>query len=287
MSEYQLRSAINAFTELVLNLTDDQLERDWTWGSYDSEGVRFAFFRLYEELRDLGALIHQKRNSTGAPLTGAQNYLSRYHAAYLDLQALLLGISPEKAEQAPSEDEWSLRRTVAHIIGADLGFYVTIKFALDRHRQGFDPLVEIADETWLDIAGMNEKRLDSIMDGPLDGLQSYHRHLHAQILADFVSINPDELQMPSKYWEKEALSLSFRLGRFDSHLRQHTVQIEKTMASMGIQPNEAKRLLRLIYTALAEVEGALLGAPEINRSEVGLLVEKIATLTEEIRPILS
>jgi hypothetical protein len=80
--------------------------------------------------------------------------------------------------------------------------------------------------------------------------------------------------------------LSFRLGRFDSHLRQHTVQIEKTLVDLGYLPNESKRLLRLIYAALAGVEGALLGAPEISRREIELLAEKIATRTEEIRSIL-
>jgi hypothetical protein len=167
-----------------------------------------------------------------------------------------------------------------------LGFYVAIKFALDRHRQGLDPLVEISDETWLDIAGMDGKKLDSIMSEPLDGLQTYHLQLHAQILEDFVDINPGELQMPSRFWEKEPLSVSFRLGRFDSHLRQHTVQIEKTLVDLGYHPNESKRLLRLIYAAFAEVEGALLGAPEISRREIELLAEKIAARTEEIRAIL-
>ena len=286
MTEYQLSSAIDNFADLVLDLTDDQLELDWAWGSYDSEGVRFSFFRLYEELRDLGGIIHQERITAEVPITGAQHFLARYHAAYLDLQAVLLGISPESAEQAPSEGEWSLRRTDAHMIGADLGFYVAIKFALDRHRQGLDPLVEIADETWLDITGMEEKELDAIMDSSLDGLQTYHRQLHRRILEDFVDINPSELQMHSKYWEKEPLSVSFRLGRFDSHLRQHTVQIEKTLVDLGYHPNESKRLLRLIYAALAGIEGALLVAPEISRREIELRAEKIAARTEEIRSIL-
>ena len=286
MSENPLRNAINKFRELVVDLPDDQLEQDWAWGSYDSEGVRFVFFRLFEDLRDLAGIILQERITSGAPQTRAQHYLARYHTAYLDLQSVLLGVSHEQAEQALAEGEWSLRRTVAHIVGADLGFYVAVKFALDRYRQGLDPLVDITDETWLDIAGMDEKTLDSIMGGPWDGLQTFHSHLHARILADFVSISPSELQMPSRFWEKEPLSLSFRLGRFDSRLRQHTVQIEKIKVSLGIEPNESKRLLRLIYDALAEVEGALLGAPETSSSEVELLANETTNRTEELLTIL-
>ncbi len=286
MSDYLLTQAISQFAELVLDLSDSDLEQEWVWGSYESEGIRFAYFRTYEQLRELAVKIRVARDAAGKPLTEVQLILAQYHAAYLDLQAVLLGISPEQADQAPSEGEWSLRRTDAHMIGADLGFYVAIKFALDRHRQGLDPLVEIADETWLDITGMDEKELDAIMDSSLDGLQTYHRQLHRRILEDFVDINPSELQMHSKYWEKEPLSVSIRLGRFDSHLRQHTVQIEKTLVDLGYHPNESKRLLRLIYAALAGIEGALLGAPEISRREIEIRAEKIAARAEEIRSIL-
>lgn len=286
MSDYLLTQAISQFAELVLDLSDSDLEQEWVWGSYESEGIRFAYFRTYEQLRELAVKIRVARDAAGKPLTEVQLILAQYHAAYLDLQAVLLGISPEQADQAPSEGEWSLRRTDAHMIGADLGFYVAIKFALDRHRQGLDPLVEIADETWLDITGMDEKELDAIMDSSLDGLQTFHRQLHRRILEDFVDINPSELQMHSKYWEKEPLSVSFRLGRFDSHLRQHTVQIEKTLVDLGYHPNESKRLLRLIYAALAGIEGALLGAPEISRREIEIRAEKIAARAEEIRSIL-
>jgi hypothetical protein len=287
MTEYQLNNAINRFTYLVLDLPDGVLERDWAWGSYDSEGVRFAFFRVYEQLQDLANLILQERVEFGHPQTGAQRYLTRYHGAYLDLQAVLLGVSSQLADQVPAEGEWSLRRTVAHMVGADLGFYVVIKFSLDRHRGGLDPLVEIDDEQWLHIADIDENKLDAIMVGSLEGLRAYHHNLHTRILTDFASISPAELQMPSRYWEDEPMSLEFRLGRLDSHIRQHIVQIEKTRVILGIQLNEAQRLLRLIYAALAEVGGARLGAPGTSSQQVERLANQIDSLTEELRPILA
>jgi hypothetical protein len=287
MMNHPLSIAVSRFAELVLDLPDSALEQEWSWGSYESEGVRFAFFRTYEELRELAVKIRVARDTAGIPLTGAQLILAQYHAAYMDIQSMLMGIDQKFEEQPPAEGEWPLRRIIAHIIGADLGFYVTIKYALERYRQGLDHLAEVPDETWLAIAGLDGKKLDSIMAEPLDGLQTYHRQLHRRILEDFVDINPSELQMHSKYWEKEPLSVSFRLGRFDSHLRQHTVQIEKTLVDLGYHPNESKRLLRLIYAALAGVEGALLGEPKINSREIELLAKKITARTEELRPILS
>jgi len=55
---------------------------------------------------------------------------------------------------------------------------------------------------------------------------------------------------------------------------------------LGYLPKESKRLLRLIYAALAGVEGALLGVPEISCHKIELLAKKITARTEEIRSIL-
>ena len=59
--------SIYRFVELVQGLADSDLEREWTWGSYKSEGVRFAYFRNYEELREMGLRstrreLHQGRH---------------------------------------------------------------------------------------------------------------------------------------------------------------------------------------------------------------------------------
>lgn len=78
------------------------------------------------------------------------------------------------------------------------------------------------------------------------------------------------------------MPVEFRLHRFDSHLRQHTVQVEKTLDMLNLQPNEARRLLRLIYTALAEVEGTAIGALGFGLEQRAALAGKIAKRTDEI-----
>jgi hypothetical protein len=204
----------------------------------------------------------------------------------MDLQGLMLGVDGAAAEKSPAEGEWPVRRTIAHIVGADLGFYVVIKYTFDRYRQGQDPLVEISDETWLAIAGLDGDEIDAIMAGPLDSLQAFHKDLHTRILVELADINQTELEMPSRYWEKEPLSLRFRLHRFDSHMRQHTVQIEKILHKIGYVPGEARRLLRLIYAALAEIDGTLIGAPGFGETEMAQLAGGIEARTSEIEGIL-
>jgi hypothetical protein len=287
MHDSQLRLVVDRFSNLVVDLPDGELERPWVWGSYDSEGIRFAFFRTYEQLRELAVKIRHARGLTGVPLSAGQIILGQYHSAYLDLQSLLLGVDPELEERPPAEGEWPPRRILAHIVGGDLGFYVAIKFALVRHHQNLDPVAEISDETWLELAMLDEDHLDAVMKGPIAGLKNFHQDLHERILIEFADIRDGELGLLSRYWEKEPMALRFRLHRFDSHMRQHTIQLSKTLSALGFLPNEAKRLLRLINAALGEVEGELIGAGDIGEGLVGEVADIISARTDEIEDALS
>lgn len=276
--------SISHLAELVQDLPDADLEKDWAWGSYKSEGIRFAYFRTYEDLRQLAVQINHARAASG---TQAQRILTQYHAAYLDLQGILLGVDSKYFEMPPADGEWSLRRTYAHIVGADLGFYVAIKFALERYRQDKDPFVEIDDDTWLGVAGMDESELDSKMDEPLPGLRAFHKDLHMRILLEFAEMDASELEKASRFWEDEYHTLRFRLHRFDAHMRQHTIQIEKTLQAIGHVPNESQRLMRLIYSALAEVEGVLLGAGNVYEDILGEVGAQIEARNLEIESVIS
>ena len=279
--------SIEHFAEIVQDLTDSELEREWTWGSYKSEGIRFAYFRAYEDLRQLVVQIGHKRWESGMQLSDAQRILVQYHAAYLDLQAVLLGVESRYFELPPAEEEWSVRRVLAHIVGADMGFFVAIKFALDRYHQEEDPLVDIDDETWLGIIGMEEEELDAQMDEPLPRLQSFHKDLHKRVLKDFSLIDASVIDKPSKYWEHEFYSVRFRLHRFDAHMRQHTIQIEKTLHAIGHVPNESQRLLRLIYAALGQVNGALIGTGIDYQDLLSETAARIDERTAEIGDIIA
>lgn len=278
--------SIKRFSELVWALPDSELERDWAWGSYKSEGIRFVYFRAYEDLRDLAVQIGHQRAISGEPWSDAQRILAQYHAAYRDLQAVLLGVENQYYEIPPAEGEWSVRRVLAHVVGADMGFYVAIKFALDRYQQGADPLIEIEDETWLEIMGLEDDEVDAKMAEALPGLQSFHEELHQRIMTDFSGITDYELEKPSRYWEDEMYSLRFRLHRFDAHVRQHTIQMEKTLQVLGHVPGESEMLLRLIFAALAQLEGALIGTGETYRELLSESAVRIDERTREIEDLL-
>jgi len=286
VSNIDLPRAVEQFAALTHSLPDSALDREWAWGAYDAEGVRFAFFRTYEELRELAAKTAAERLAQRRAPSSAQSILAQYHGAYRDLQAALLGLSAEEADQAPAEEEWSVRQVVAHIVLADLGFFGVTMYALDRHRSGDGRPAEMPDEAWDAILGQDETTIRAILEGPLAALQSYHEAFHERVLRELSNIGDEELAAPSTYWEGYPLSLQFRLHRFDSHLRQHTVQIDKALESLAGAPGEAKRLLRLIYAAWAEAEGAAIGAWDVGTELREDAAASIAARSAEIASIL-
>jgi hypothetical protein len=285
--ESALSQAVSRFANSFQAIADDDLDRAWAWQSYDSEGIHFAFFRTYEELRELAVRLQWARAASGKLPSEAQLVLAQYHAAYHDLQAALLGVGSEHFELPPAEGEWSLKRIIAHIIGADMGFYVCVRYALNRHRADPDLPPDIPDEAWNSILDMDEDAYRSLMEGSLEDLRSYHARLHTRILADLADMSEAELEKSSRYWEQEAMSLRFRLHRFESHMRQHTIQVDKTLESFGLVPNESKCMLRMIYTALAEAEGKLIGANGAGREMIDESADRLKQRTDEIARILT
>lgn len=276
-----LTQAIDAFTHLTQDLSDVDLNRPWAWGDYSGEGVRFAFFRVYEELRTLAARLAQRHTPTHTQLI-----LAQYHLAYRDLQAALLGVDDALAATPPAEGEWPARKALAHIIDADFGFFGVITYARNGHRSGNWQPNKIPEAFWDALLGMSGAEFEAILDGPLAGAVAYHQQLHARILREFATITNEELENPALFWESQPMSLRFRLHRFDSHMRQHTVQIDKTLVAVGHGPTEVRRLTRLIYAALAETEGAIIGASEPEVEASRQTAENIAALTRDIAQAL-
>jgi hypothetical protein len=287
MLDTTLLHAVERFAGVVHPLTEADLERPWAWGAYDSEGVRFACFRTYEELRELAAQIAAGRLARGRGASTAQRLIAQYHAAYRDLQAVLLGVTNDLAGRAPAEGEWPLKKVLGHIVGADVGFFVVTGYALSRHRSGEGSPAQIPDEAWEPIIGLDEAAFRAMLEGPLESVQAFHSAWHDRVLEEFADIGEDEMMAPSMYWEGEPMSLQFRLLRFDSHMRQHTIQADKTLIGIGRPPSEAKRLLRLIYAALADAEGATIGAWEAGADLRQAAAEKIAARADEISQVLA
>ncbi len=281
MSTTTLAEAIDTFAQAALCLPDAKLEQEnWHWRAYT--GVRMAFLQTYLELRELATHIASERMVNGTAITSAQRILAQHHIAYRNLQGLLVGVGKDETELAPAEGEWPLRSVLPHIIDTERGFHALIHYALERQRTGDGRPVEMSEETALAVYRLND---DDFYQESFEQMLAYYDELHQRILRDFAGMREEELSAPSLWWEEEELEIRFRMHRFDAHLREHTIQVEKTLEGIGHHLTEVERHLRLIYEALGEVEGALIGAWDSNAEQQAALAGTIITRAHELEGV--
>lgn len=286
MTELTLIQAVEKFVLTTQKLTGADLERDWTWRAYQ-EGIRFAFFRTYEELRDLAAKLITERMTRGKPITTAQHALAQYHAAYRDLQAVLIAVDPSLIDTPPAKGEWPLRIILGHTIAAEREFFARTWHGVERFRAGENEPVEMTAEEVAEFVGEHEEFERTMNRLSLPGIIAFYDSLHKRVLRELTNIHGLELEAPTLWWEGIPLTVEFRLHRLDSHLRQHTVQLETTLEALSGPPGEAKKLIRLIYAALADVDGTIIGDWVLGKSKRQEAAALIAQRAEEIERVLA
>lgn len=266
MLEPTLVQAAEAFAATMRTIGDAAFERDWLWRGVVAD-VRWGCYRTYEELRDLAVRIAGERIAAGSPPTAAQRTLAQYEIAYRDLQALLLDATEDDVDRAPAQGEWPLRDALGHMLRAERGFLGVTTYALARHRSGGAGPAQAPDQ-WLaqyDVEGGAQGTLAEIM--------ARYDAMHARVIEQLAPLPDAELATPVSWWYEA--DVRFQYLRFDAHLREHTIQVEKVLEAIRPRPGDGQRTARLVYQALGEAEGAAIGAP-------GVLAERCHGLATEI-----
>lgn len=290
MADSPLTQAVDAFARAIVGASDAELERAWTWKAHDEEGVRFACFVTYQELSALAVAIESERAHAMRPYepslgegaaraqTRAQRILAQWDAAYWDLLSLLIGISNAEIDREPAPGEWPLRVVLDHTIGTEFGFLALCRYAVERVRAGDD-----RPKAMPEPSAEERDQFDTTFErGTLAEILALYQRIHADGLRDMAELTDDELRAPSLWWEGYDVEVAYRLHRCDAHLRQHTIQVEKTLAGIGRPPREAERLVHMVYWALARCQGALIGAPETLAAAQAELARAIAGRAKEV-----
>ncbi|MCB9114731.1 MAG: DinB family protein [Caldilineaceae bacterium] len=169
----------------------------------------------------------------GAPLTPAQYALAQHHAAFRDFEALLLAFDAEHFSAEPAQGEWSAAVILAHVRQVERNFYAAILNTIRNPAPGF-----LSDE---EVATLTGEPADIVPATELAAGWAAFARLHARLQAELAALTDAQLTMPSPYWEPEPWpTIGFRLHRFESHLREHTNQLEKSLAMLGIKRNEGR-----------------------------------------------
>jgi len=272
-----LARAMQDWAALARRVSNAAIDREWPWRGEDTD-VRWGFFAAYSTLCDLANEIAAARQAEGRPASTAQRALALYHVAFRDLLGLLTQIDAAEFDRAPAAEEWPVRTVLEHIMFAEARFLAVMRYALERHRRQ-DGLPLQAPDDYLAAAS---PLVDS--DGEMGEVLAQAGALHARVLAELTEVSEGELAAPVSWWYEA--DLRFHFYRFDAHLREHMVQIEKVIEAIRPGPSDALRTLRLIYRAWGEVEGAALGAPETAAAAVASAAAECADWARTIGKLL-
>jgi hypothetical protein len=278
MTTGTLVDAVLNYSRRLATLPESALAGDWPassepgsrWSGYE-DTTREVVFRVYQELCELAVDI-----ATRATPTTAQRVLAQHQLAYRDLTGALAGVHEDEIDVAPAEGEWPLRTVLYHVARTERGFFALLHWAV-RRRSGGDQLpIRMPDEQFEVIGGPVHE------SGTLVEIMQRYDDLHARVLRDFAGLSDDDLAASNLWWEGYEVPARFRLQRLDAHLREHTIQVDKTMAGIGRVPGEPERLARLTHRALGEVEGAALGAPDAEPERRAVVARYIAAITSAL-----
>ena len=262
--------AVEELVRATVHLSDEDMGREWKWREYDEEGLRFALLMTHHELRELAVRLTARRK--GEP-TQAERILAQYHQAYRDLTAVLASVRSEDLDRAPAAGEWPLRETLGHMLGAEHGFLAVNRWALVNHRAGKHD--EPPDDKWPEFRKPYAAPKDAV-DGTIDSIRNSFFEIHRWVLRELADVTDAELEQPAWFWDADK-PIRFRMHRFEEHLRQHTIQLDKTLAVIR-PPTEAHRLVRNIYNALSDVESADEPAEDLRAQVAATISERAAAI---------
>ena len=238
----------------LLTVADASLEDPWRWRATDPEDVelRYGLYRIHERLEEAIGTIEVGRADGGESIGPAVPPLAAMAAARWELRGALAPLGEDAWDADPGGGEWTIRQTFGHIVNGQrsYGWYNAwylkegvVGVETVRPSEDVLPPEPTDEEEAAGSPALAQARLDDVVD--------------ANIVA---AAGLDAAAMGvSARWAGLPVTIDFRLGRYGSHIREHTVQVDKTLGMLGRQPSEVERLVRLILATYGRLEGLLIG----------------------------
>jgi hypothetical protein len=252
----QARRDVVAAAALLLEVPESSLGKEWLWIGGSEQEVRYGAYRAAEALEAVEATARLLLAADETEETQAARIIGPATSARWDLHGLLMSLDEAALDAEPGNEEWSIRLVMGHIISGQRAYGWGTAWWVANPVEVGDPNLPtgIPDEVWetlpdeatTEAEGTTEDlrtRLDRAMD------------LAAERLAGLAD---DRLKLAAR-WSGYPVDVAFRLGRWSSHIREHTIQIEKTMAMLSLVPDEPKRLGRHVLDAYGRAEATVFG----------------------------
>jgi len=252
------RAALAAASKDYLAIPDEALERPWNWGEHDNpDGVRYGLYRGAETLEAAAAEVDWA--VAGAPMRAPGTLrMAPVTPARWALQGRLVALDDSILDAVAKAGEWTARQTLAHTIDGQRSYgwfsrwWVSQPLGADRPAR-VSAEAEAASERELpgeDAEGLGtvaelRDRLDAVVD---------------EWGARFAPFDDVQLAIPAT-WSGIPVDIGFRLGRWGSHIVEHTIQLDKTLEWLGRPPTEVQRIVLELHNAWGRLESRIFPNP--------------------------
>ena len=246
------RDVLAAVSHLA-TLTDADLEREWAWKGDSSIELRYAFYNILEAFERAGIDAQAAAIDRGR----AADLMAPATAAGWDLHGLLLPLPDATWDAKPGGEEWTVRQTLGHTIATVRGYAAVTAWWQAQGLPADRNLPSARPSHIYDVLPSDEEEGTGSPAEVLDRLGE----VLDQSVERLAGLPADRLNFGTR-WVGFALDIGFRMGRWSSHIREHTVQVEKTLGMLGHTPTEVDRLIRQILAEWGRAEAVVYGASE-------------------------
>jgi DinB family protein len=269
------RADVIAAARDLLAIPETALTRPWSWIGGSEEEVRYGAYRAAEALE--GAEIEARAVvATGdGDAPRATRIVGPATAARWDLHGLLLPLDDRMLDADPGGGEWSIRLVLGHVTASQRGYGWGTAWWLDRAYDATDPTLPARIPEEFFAAAPDEATTEA--EGTIDALRARLDAILDLSAERLAGLPDDRLDLGAR-WSGFPVTVGFRMARWSSHLREHTIQVEKTFALIGHVPDEPARLARHVLAAYGRAESVVFG-----RGAVDDAVERIVQGAAEAR----
>ncbi len=279
----QLHQWIVDWINTTVYLPDGLLEKKWTWQGYD-EGIRFAFFRVLEELRWMESVVLQQQAQQGFVYNAVHTMLTPFHQRYWGFRTLFAGVEEKLIDQSPGEKEMTLRDILYHVLETEWAFYGLFRYTFNVAGTSAEyPLGEMPRDFLNQHFEQDGHFHESIFNGDVSTMLGFYDHLHLRVMEGLSEIPESGLAEMIGFWEPQPMPARFRLIRFEAHLLEHSVHAEKVLTQFSVKQSEIKRLLCSAAFAFAGLEARLMFYPLENTDLLQKRFDQLQKYTDVIK----
>lgn len=249
MTAMAFHDRTDALLRKVLAIPDSSLEGGFKWRDHDF-GRRHGIYMVTEEL--LAAADAQEEGPGGEAGVLAGHVVE----AEWDLRALMLPLEAALWDRDPGHGEWTLRQALSHVLDSQDFWGWTVGWWVEHARRGDAPPFRPRRADLPERLLVEDRRFEGGSASLVEQLDQLTRSSCAELMEAAALGLLHEPRVSFNGRPELDVEMAYYPRRWAAHLREHTVQVEKTLAMLGRAATEQERMVRVLGGAFGKLEAA-------------------------------